>query len=58
MRNLRVYPINHAREGYYFPDVLRATNPGDRAFQPETESRVRHAAVTAEVKIPLEGLHG
>src|SRR3984893_3914314 len=54
--NLRVYPINHARKGYHFPDVFRAANPCHGTFQTQAETRVRNAAVTAEIEITLKKL--
>src|SRR6267378_6486695 len=56
LRNLRVYPVNHAREGNHFADVLRPANPGDRAFQAHSEAGMRHAAVAPQVEVPLERL--
>ena len=53
---LRIYPVNHAREGDDLADVLGAANPGDGALQAHAEAGVGDAAVAAEVEIPLEGL--
>src|SRR5450432_833450 len=58
VRILRVYPINHARKGYHFPDVLCAANPGYSALQAQAKAGVGHATVAAEVQIPLEWLLG
>src|SRR5690348_3620862 len=53
-RTSRIYAIEHTREGYDFADVLGSANPCNRALQAQPESRVRHAAVTAQVEIPLK----
>ena len=53
---LRPNPIKHAREWNRFPDVLDAAHPRGAAFNAHAESCVRHAAVAAQVEIPLERL--
>ncbi len=45
-------------KGIDFADVLGSANPGDGAFQTQAEAGVRHAAVAAQVEIPLEGFLG
>ena len=40
------------------PDVRYATDPGDRSFDPQTESRVHERAVFAQVQIPTVGVFG
>ena len=57
-RTLRIDAINHPREGNHFADVLSSANPCHRAFQAQSEARVRHAAVAAQVQIPAECLFG
>src|ERR1700683_853689 len=51
---LRIDAIEHPREGNHLADVLRSANPGHGTFQPEPKPRVGHAAVTAQVEIPLK----
>jgi hypothetical protein len=55
---LRIHAINHAWKGDDFPDVFRAANPGDGAFEAKTEARVGNAAIAAQVEIPLERFLG
>src|SRR6266404_6582543 len=55
---LRIHAINHAREGDDFANVFGATNPRDRTLEAHSEAGMRHAAVAAQVEIPLEGLFG
>ena len=55
---LRIHAINHSGKGDDFADVLGAANPRDRAFEAEAKAGVRHAAVAAEVEIPLERFLG
>src|SRR5450755_1743499 len=50
LRVLRVYPINHARKGYHFPDVLGAANPGDGAFQAQAKAGMGDAPIAAEIE--------
>src|SRR6202521_4697568 len=57
-RRLRVYPVNHAREGNHLANVLRPANPGYRAFKAQAKTRVRHTAIAPQVQIPLEGFLG
>src|SRR5512146_323686 len=52
---LRIQPVQHAREGNGFAHVFQAANPGDHALDAHAESGVGHAAVLAQVEIPLEG---
>src|SRR2546423_12995812 len=54
----RVHAINHAREGNHLPDVLCAANPGYGALEAQTKAGVGHAAVAAQIQIPLEGIFG
>src|SRR5215475_67470 len=51
---LRIHAINHARKGDDLANVLGAANPGDRAFEAEPEAGMRHAAVAAQIEIPLK----
>src|SRR5215475_9778770 len=53
---LRIHPVNHAGEGDDLADVLGAADPGHGPLEPKAKARVRHAAETAEVQVPLEGL--
>src|SRR6202007_654613 len=55
---LRIHTVNHARKGDNLANVLGAANPGNRAFQTKPKARMRHAAVTAQVQIPLESFFG
>src|SRR5437016_3232220 len=52
----RVHAINHAREGNHLADVLCAANPGDGAFEAEAEAGMRHAAIAAQIEVPLKGI--
>src|SRR5438876_1821902 len=54
-RTLRVYPVNHAREGNHLANVLGAANPRDSTLQPQTEAGMRHATVAPQVEVPLKG---
>src|ERR1700726_632397 len=54
--DLRIYPVEHARERNHFANVLRAANPRHRAFQPHAKSRMWHASIAPQVQIPLEGI--
>ena len=40
------------------PYVVEAADPRDGAFDAHAKARVRHAAVAAQVEVPLEGLLG
>src|ERR1700682_9525 len=51
---LRIHAINHAREGDDFANVFGAANPCDRALEAHSEAGMRHAAVAAQIEIPLE----
>src|SRR5215471_331238 len=42
-------------EGNGFPHVLQRADPGDRPLNAHAEPGVRHAAVLAQVQVPLEG---
>src|SRR5713226_661454 len=55
---LRIDAIEQAREGDHLADVRSSANPGDGAFNPQTESGMRHAAVAPQVQIPLERFLG
>ena len=50
--------VHLTRERYRFPDVGYATDPGDRSFDSQTESRVHERAVLAQVQIPTVGVFG
>src|SRR5437773_11896399 len=54
-RTLRVYPVNHAREGHHLAHVLGAAHPRDSTLQPQTEAGMRHATVAPQVEVPLKG---
>src|ERR1700761_2079003 len=47
--------VQGASEGDSFADVVQAADPGDDAFDAHAEAGVRHAAVAAQVEIPVEG---
>ena len=53
---LRIYPVNHAREGDDLANVLGAANPGHGALKPQAKTSMRDAAITAEIQIPLKRL--
>jgi hypothetical protein len=50
--------IEGSGEGDGFADVFQAADPGYAALYAHAETRVRDAAVFAEVQVPLEGRHG
>src|ERR1051326_9115556 len=52
---LRINPSQRPRKRNRFPDVLQSTHPGHSAFDAHAKSRMRHAAVLAEIQIPLKG---
>src|SRR5438034_5892417 len=49
-RTLRVYPVNHAREGNHLANVLGAANPRDSTLQPQTEAGMRSEEHTSELQ--------
>src|SRR5205809_5653848 len=53
---LRIHAVNHSREGDDLANVFGAANPGDGALEAHSEAGVRHAAVAAQVEIPLESV--
>ncbi len=55
---LRINAIDHPWEGDDLADVLSTANPRHRAFQAQAEAGVRHAAIAAQVEIPLERFFG
>src|SRR5438105_9557491 len=57
-QRLRINPVNHARKGNNLADVLCSANPGYHPLEAHAETRVGHAAVAAQVQIPLEGFFG
>src|SRR5882724_11727972 len=54
--DLRIHPINHAREGDDLPNVLGPANPRHRALQPHPKPRMRHASIPPQIQVPLERL--
>src|SRR5271169_3659408 len=52
--SLRVEPMQHPRERNRFPYMFQPAYPGHGPFYAHTEAAVRHAAVFAQVEIPLE----
>src|SRR2546430_7076187 len=56
-RTLRVYPVNHAREGNHLANVLGAANPRDSTLQPQTEAGMRHATVADRKSTRLNSSH-
>src|SRR5215469_7919731 len=54
----RINAIEHPWEGDDLTNVFSPANPGDSAFQPKAKTGVRHAAVAAQVEIPLKRLLG
>jgi len=54
---LRVKTVNQAREGTHFADVLQPTNSPDCSLYAQPEAAVRHAAVLAQIDVPLIRLH-
>src|SRR5260370_1513199 len=57
-QRLRIHAVNHAREGDNLTNVLCSANPGHHALKAHAKAGVRHAAIAAQVQIPLEGLLG
>src|SRR5205809_7936587 len=55
---LRIHAVNHTREGDDFANVFGAANPGDGAFEAQSKTRVRNAAVAPQVEVPLESFFG
>src|ERR1700730_11166581 len=55
-QRLRINPVNHAREGNNLADVLSSANPSHDEPETHAETRMRHAAIAAQVQVPLEGL--
>src|ERR1700721_542919 len=56
--NLRVQPMQHARKRYRLAHMLQAADPGLRSLYAHAKAGVSHAAVLAEIKVPLEGFFG
>src|ERR1700685_597405 len=54
----RIDAIEHAREGDDFANVLGSANPCDGALQAQAEAGMGHAAVSAQVQVPLKRLFG
>ena len=52
----RINPVQHSRIRNRLAHVLEAADPGDDALDAHAEPAVRHAAVAAQVEVPLEGL--
>src|ERR1035437_7996970 len=52
----RIHAINHARKGDDLSNVLRSADPRHRAFEPQSKSCVRHAAIAPQIEVPLKGL--
>lgn len=48
-QSLRIHPRQHPRKRNHFAQVLNARYPRQRALQAQPETRVRHAAVFAQV---------
>src|ERR1700722_586692 len=55
---LRINAVQHTWEGDYFADVLGSANPRHGALQAHSKPRVGHAAVPAQVQIPLKQVRG
>src|SRR5437762_12709298 len=51
---LRINPINHAREGDDRPNVFGAANPSHRTLQAQPKTRMRHAAIPAQSQVLLK----
>src|ERR1700676_616423 len=54
-QRLRINPVNHAREGNNLAHVLSSANPSHDALEPHAEAGMRHAAIAAQIQVPLEG---
>src|SRR3984957_1418535 len=54
----RINAIEHPWEGDDLANVLSPANPSDRALEAKAEAGMRHAAVAAQVQIPLKGFLG
>jgi hypothetical protein len=50
----RINAIEHPWEGDDLADVLSPANPRDGALEAQSEAGVRHAAITAQIEVPLE----
>src|SRR5271157_4730215 len=53
---LRIQPVQRAGEWNCLTHVLQAADPGYGALNTHAESRVGHAAILAQVQVPLERL--
>src|ERR1700680_2204311 len=54
-QRLRINPVNHTRKGNNLAHVFSSANPSHDALEPHAETRMRYAAIAAQVQIPLEG---
>src|SRR5688572_9898993 len=52
-RRLGACPVHDARERRRVPDVVQLADPHDDALDAEAEAGVGHAAVAAQVEVPL-----
>jgi hypothetical protein len=50
--------MQRPREWNRLPYVIQPADPRYRPFNPHAEPRVWHAAVTPQIKVPLEGFPG
>ena len=54
--SLRIHLVQHARERNCLPHMVELADPGHGALQAHAEAGVRHAAVLAQIQVPLEGV--
>ena len=55
---LRVNAVQGAGEGDSLSYVIQAANPGNGALDAQAKTAMWHAAVAAQVQVPLEGFFG
>src|SRR6185437_14948537 len=51
---LRLDPVDRARERNCLPHVLEAANPAHHPLDSHAEAAVRHAAEAAQIEVPLD----
>ncbi len=51
-----INPVERARKGDRFPEVIQLANPGDDPLDAHAEPGMRHCAVLAQIEVPLKGL--
>src|SRR5258708_3974788 len=56
--SLRINAIQHPRKRDRLPQMLQAADPRDDALDTHAEAGMRHAAVLAQIQVPLERFSG